>query len=352
LFTRDVKIVVRDSIITDNIASRTKTSSDGGGMMLWGPRTGSLLENVVVSHNKADSRYGEGGGIKVTSGFGLRVVGCTIEGNSAFAGGAGMVVDDPDYGPVVIEDTEFIDNVTPGGVNYSEDGGALAAYVGREGEALRLDRVLMQGNEARSLGAAIYLAKWGSDHSRVHMTNLLLLDNGTTSTGDDGTVVAVDTSYNLDLTLAHVTSARNDAPVFLRSRGAYSGDQLTITLTNTLISGADTAFAAADYQGGVSIRHRNTLAHGVTTMHRTDGGAPVFEALHPVTGDPRLSATGRLLSGSAAIDAGIDAGVAWDIDGQPRPYGGGYDVGADEYTADIVEIRTFLPVIGRGSQGS
>ena len=34
--------------------------------------------------------------------------------------------------------------------------------------------------------------------------------------------------------------------------------------------------------------------------------------------------------GSAAIDRGVDAGVVDDVDGEPRPQGSGYDIGADE----------------------
>ncbi|MGD2104092.1 MAG: choice-of-anchor Q domain-containing protein, partial [Anaerolineae bacterium] len=50
-----------------------------------------------------------------------------------------------------------------------------------------------------------------------------------------------------------------------------------------------------------------------------------------LSGDPKLDETYRLQPGSAAIDAGVDAGVTIDIDGQTRPYGDHVDVGADEF---------------------
>ena len=38
---------------------------------------------------------------------------------------------------------------------------------------------------------------------------------------------------------------------------------------------------------------------------------------------------------SAAIDIGVDAGVVDDIDGQLRPSGPSYDIGADEYWLQV-----------------
>jgi len=42
----------------------------------------------------------------------------------------------------------------------------------------------------------------------------------------------------------------------------------------------------------------------------------------------------HLTADSPCIDAGIDVGVYTDIDGDVRPYGAGFDIGADEYISE------------------
>ena len=61
-------------------------------------------------------------------------------------------------------------------------------------------------------------------------------------------------------------------------------------------------------------------------------GDPAF--VDPDNGDYHIG------SGSAAIDLGVNAGIDVDIDGQGRPAGGGYDIGADEY----YEFAIYLPL--------
>jgi hypothetical protein len=66
------------------------------------------------------------------------------------------------------------------------------------------------------------------------------------------------------------------------------------------------------------------------------------------SGDPRFvsseSGNYHIWLGSAAIDAGTDAGVAEDMDDQPRPAGPGYDIGADEH---VNPVSLYLPVMLR-----
>jgi hypothetical protein len=48
--------------------------------------------------------------------------------------------------------------------------------------------------------------------------------------------------------------------------------------------------------------------------------------------DPRLDSRYRLLPNSPCIDAGTDLGITTDFDGNPRPQGSGFDIGAFEFT--------------------
>ncbi len=60
------------------------------------------------------------------------------------------------------------------------------------------------------------------------------------------------------------------------------------------------------------------------------------------SGDPAFALDDYYLtSSSAAIDAGVDAGVTTDIDGDARPWGEGYDIGADELRQRYV----YLPLV-------
>lgn len=60
-------------------------------------------------------------------------------------------------------------------------------------------------------------------------------------------------------------------------------------------------------------------------------------------GDPLDPSFYKLQPNSPAIDAGADVGVIEDFDGNPRPQGAGYDIGAYEYTGVVQPTATPQP---------
>jgi hypothetical protein len=72
-----------------------------------------------------------------------------------------------------------------------------------------------------------------------------------------------------------------------------------------------------------------------------------IQGTNPVFGDPAFVDPGagdyHLAPGSAAIDAGVEAGESSDVDGDPRPFGPAPDIGADE----AWWRKVFLPLVRR-----
>jgi len=114
----------------------------------------------------------------------------------------------------------------------------------------------------------------------------------------------------------------------------------TVALTNTILVDQSVGIniASSDPQtvtvNGVLWHNVPiTISHPVTT---------IVTVQNQYIGDPAFAPDGyHLTAGSAAIDKGVDAGITMDIDGEPRPYGEGYDLGADEFWL----YKVYLPLV-------
>jgi hypothetical protein len=162
----------------------------------------------------------------------------------------------------------------------------------------------LSGSDARFNGNVIAsnaTEKGGGSHFSTHsdgtFTNTVVVDNQANSAGS-GLYIAASSPC-----LLHTTLARN-----------------TVTL-QAMLWGTATWSNGTDWGGaGTLVTGAGTLVTGTTNLW----GNPGF--VDPGTGDYHIGA------GSAAIDAGVDAGVGVDIDGEHRPQGEGTDLGADEFT--------------------
>jgi hypothetical protein len=137
--------------------------------------------------------------------------------------------------------------------------------------------------------------------------------------------------------LVHNTIANNHGG---DGSGVYVQDGAPIFVNTILVS-----HTLGIYQTGATVYLEATLwgndrdwagYGGLVTGTISLWGDPGF--VEPGVGDYRLG------SGSAALDAGVDAGVTTDQDGQPRPYLLP-DLGADEYWPPGTMVQVFLPLL-------
>ncbi|MAE69563.1 MAG: hypothetical protein CME06_03735 [Gemmatimonadetes bacterium] len=210
------------------------------------------------------------------------LIDCTIANNSADSWGGGVVCVD---GPSTLINCTIVDN------SAGLDGGGLLCDFGASPHLINCN---VSGNSAVWGGGGLV----SYDTCSIALTNCTIVNN----TGGDGGGL----------------------------RGCCGS---SVHATNTIIWGNSPN--QIDYQGGsVSITYSNIQSGwpGEGNIHAD----PLF--LDPIGADYHLR------PGSPCIDAGTSSGATGtDFEGDLRPWGAGWDIGADEYTG--VGIERFEPPI-------
>ncbi|MBN1994327.1 MAG: right-handed parallel beta-helix repeat-containing protein [Anaerolineae bacterium] len=262
---------------------------------------GAVLNNNVVRHNIADllgSVTGFGGGISTEGVNRLRVEGNTIEDNSAGASGRG---------------------------------GGLWVYDSHD--------LLLSGNRvlfnSAVRGGGFYII----GDTSFTMTNNIVAGNVASSRGG-GLAFDTGASQPVTGTLLHNTfAANNQGSGDGRSAIHVNESYVSLVLTNNLIYSHTYGIIVAPTS---TVRLFNTLfyANGSDTS-----GAGTITNTNPITGQaPLLDGTYHLQTDSPAIDAGVDAGVTADIDGEARD--SSPDIGADEFVLPAAPGGdVYLPIV-------
>jgi RHS repeat-associated protein/uncharacterized repeat protein (TIGR01451 family) len=334
----------------------------GLGGLPWGDAGGGvyvITATATLSNNQVFSNSAQyGGGVCLESGS-LELHQATLSGNSA-GHGAGLYLS---QSSATLSGNSVVDNsaTSRGGGAYlrystvtltgntlsgnsAEVGGGL--YLVSNGD-VTLEGNTLSANSASNMGGGVYLAQ--NDAATLNANQVI---SNTATAGGGG----LYTAYNSDVLLANNLIAGNqasagsglsvwdDVPRLLHTtlagNGGGSGIHVasggTAALTNTLlvshtlgisVTGGSTATLAATLWGSGAWANGADWGGAGTVL---TGSINLWEApgfLDPEGGDYHLAST------SAAIDRGLDAGVHTDIDGQSRPQGLGYDLGADEALA-------------------
>jgi hypothetical protein len=276
--------IITAAVTISNSQVLSNTGHDcGGGLCLVNSE--ATLSNNIIAYNTAASF---GGGLCLVDS------GATLSGNSVVRNSAG------DFGGGL---SLWRGNATLGGnaiiSNTADAGGGLLI----EGGDTMLSNNVVADNRANSEGSGLCI--WGAHSHLLHTTIAR-------NSGGDGSGLRVDGS-----------GTRYSSVVLTNTVLVSHGVGISITSGNTV-----TVDAVLWHSTPVTISYS---ADASVTVHNQCKGAPAF------------AADGyHLTRGSAAVDRGVNAGVATDIDGEPRPAGANPDLGADE-----LWYKTYLPVVLR-----
>jgi parallel beta-helix repeat protein len=285
--------------LSGNTISCNIASVYGGGLYLnWSDTT---LSDNGISGNTA----GQVGGGMYLYYSDATLSGNTVTTNTATSGGGGL--------HLFRSDATLSGNFVK--ANSARDGGGLDLY---QSDAI-FNGNIIAGNTAYHGGG---LQVWDSAPVLI---NTVVADNQATSATGSGPGLYV---YLGSPRLLHSTIVRNvggdGSGVYVTGDGY--GNYSTVTMTNTII---------VSHTVGITATAGNTATLNSTLWHSngTDrGGAGTINHSGDHSGDPAFALDGyHLMAASAAIDRGVNAGGTTDIDGDIRPWGAGYDIGADEY---------------------
>ncbi|MGD2146389.1 MAG: NosD domain-containing protein [Anaerolineae bacterium] len=340
-----------DVQVIGNRVYQNRADNSGGGMLMYSSHRAVVLGNVIHA-----SRAVIGGGGGLTLGFcdGGLVGQNDIFGNLAHSSGGGMQASTGTAGLTVVEN-EFYDNVseTGNGGGLSLSGVTNARVMGNrvghneasQGGGIALTTVgtaTLEGNQVYSNSVSHYGGGGYLYNSEPFtMVNNVIVGNAALSAGGGLYLTALAGRQRFGY-LIHNTLADNR-----RGNGGqavYLQDHSTLNLTNNIIAGHTVAlYARPGYSNAMTADHTlffnndsDTGGSSVLSKYAIAGQDPGF--VDPDGWDYHI----RL--GSPAVDAGT--AIPWladDVDGDSRPYGDGYDIGADEVWPALI----YLPLVVR-----
>ncbi|MBC8263949.1 MAG: fibronectin type III domain-containing protein [Anaerolineales bacterium] len=309
---------VSSPTLTSVTFSNNQADSHGGGMFNNGDggTSSPTLTNVTFSDNQASrgggmQNYGDGG----TSSAVLTNV--TFSGNHAVDGG-GMYNNGYDGGT----SSPTLTSVTFSGNQAASAGGGILNNGDGGTSSPALTNVVFSGNQAGFDGGGVHSNGSNGGTTSPVLTNVTF--SGNHANRDGGGMFNYSSAGTSSPTLTNVilwdnTASSNGAQIY--------NDNATPTISYSDIEGSGGSGAGWDSSLGADGGH-NMDADPLFVD--SDGADDI-----PGTLDDDL----HLQPGSPCIDAGTSVGApSTDFEGDPRPWGLGVDMGADEYYREEVDI--------------
>jgi parallel beta-helix repeat protein len=311
--------------VVGNVVHNNVALTDAGGGIELSNCNGSTVARNQVFENVADNYAG---GVWIVSGMeDVTVVENNIYDNQAVRSSSGGLRI-THLSNVVLRDNRITGNAA------GTDGGGL--YISTV-PTVTLEGNQFYSNTATRSGGGMYL----SASSPFTIVNNVIAD-GEAGAGGSGLYLRGTSESPTAGELVHNTLANNRHGN--AGEAVYVEQYTTIALTNNLIAGHEVGlYVQPGSTNTVTADHTLFFGNEIDTDGSTIVSTDAITGQDPLFVDPddwdyhiRLS--------SPAVDAGAD--VPWlveDVDGDSRPFGNGYDIGADEAGPALI----YLPLVVR-----
>lgn len=344
------------SVTDSQFLSNTAAGNGGGLFQAFSSSVDGFITDTQFQNNR--SLNGSGGGV---SGLRLNFTNTTLANNSAQLNGGGA-----NGGTLSLFNSRVEQNSSvagSGGGLYSnsnitlENSDVLSNTSGQNGGGIHTDfRVtvansLLQDNTAQADGGGL----WAKN--RTHISGTRLINN---QAGSLGGGVAISGTFETPNDLINNLFTRNTAAtgnaLYINIGDGNDPDDIggTVNLVHATIANPAPAAGIAIYVVTDTVNITNSIVSGYATDLHVEAIGTINEDynLYPDgrqttgTGTFNLGANSLLtgtpdfvdpaaenyyiLPSSAAINAGVDAGVNVDFEGDARPLDGGFDIGFDE----------------------
>ncbi len=323
-----------ENVIFSNNSARTDIEDYmyGGAVYVRG---GTLsIENCTFTNNWADGKKSAYGGALAIIEANASILGSTFQENRSWEDSALFFhgISSSSLGTLELNDNIFNANGVANGsayrilkLRYADAEIRHNSFTNNKSSRADLMQILSSkliftnniiSNNSSGKVAALYIY----NTLAFKVGNNIIADNNSTGSS----YPAIQTLLSTGL-FAHNTIANNDTDfAILIGYVEFSNDHSNIGLVNNIITGHPTGIYVGD---GTEINAESTLWGDLT---QTDGQGTI-NTVNDYTGNPDFKDGYHIGANSVAKDAGVMAGIFTDIDGDTRPQGNGYDIGADEF---------------------
>ncbi|MBT9143279.1 MAG: hypothetical protein DDT32_01626 [Syntrophomonadaceae bacterium] len=382
-------------ISNNNTISHNTGDGGGGGIYLNPVGSGSSLNftsnNDVINNNKTAWGFA-GGGIATYSTAGailnIDIYNSTINENWTSRGGGIAIQSDGLIMNATISNSDISGNRSPGyggglfimdrssnfalslsgnTISYNrigsggyEKGGGIYFSTSSATPFFDLYQNTISGNSALGFGGGIYVANSSPNLTMVLEKNKIL-SNETDNRGGGGIFINNSVSMSLEMTNNIIALNKSEYELIYENYGGGINITNLGSINVTSVNNTITANVADDGGGGIFVtgtaelslvndivfhntgprgadiwNYKNTASISIAYSNIGKMFGRYINAGGNINADPMfanpLEGDFRLTTGSPCIDAGTSDGApTTDFEGDRRPQGRGYDMGADEY---------------------